>query len=54
MRERYALGILNEGQGVALIKNAVNVDNHISDQPAVPRIDVGATLSEIDERSPIL
>jgi hypothetical protein len=42
IRERYALGILNEGQGVALIKNAVNVDNHISHQPAIPQINVAA------------
>ena len=65
IRERYALGILNEGQGVALIKNAVNVDNHISSQPAVPQIDVAALdkdgnatasggLEEIDERTPIV
>lgn len=65
IRERYALGMLNEGQGVALIKNAVNVDNHISSQPAVPQIDIAALdasgaptgsggLEEIDERTPIV
>lgn len=65
IRERYALGILNEGQGVALIKNAVNVDNMITSQPAVPQIQVAALdadgnatasggLEEIDERSAIV
>jgi len=42
IRERYALGILNEGQAVALIKNAVNVDNYITSQPAIPQINVAA------------
>lgn len=65
MRERYALGILNEGQAVALIKNAVNVDNMISSQPAIPQIQVAALdangsptasggLEPIDERSAIV
>lgn len=65
IRERYALGILNEGQGVALIKNAVNVDNMITSQPAVPQINIAALdadgnptasggLEDIDERTPIL
>lgn len=65
MRERYCLGILNEGQGVALIKNAVNVDNMISSQPAVPHMNVAALqadgspttsggLEPIAERKPIL
>jgi len=65
IRERYALGILNEGQGVALIKNAVNVDNMITSQPAVPSINIAALdengnptssggLEQIDERKPIL
>ena len=65
MRERYALGILNEGQGVALIKNAVNVDNMISSQPAETVINIAALdangsptasggLEAIDERSPIV
>jgi len=42
IRERYNLGILNEGQGVALIKNAVNVSNAISSQPSIPHIPVAA------------
>jgi len=42
IRERYALGILNEGQAVALIKNAVNVDNYITSQPAIANINVAA------------
>ena len=65
IRERYALGILNEGQAVALIKNAVNVDNMITSQPAVPQINIAALdadgnatasggLEEIDDRTPIL
>jgi hypothetical protein len=65
IRERYALGILNEGQGVALIKNAVNVDNHISVEPAQKQINIAALdadgnptasggLEEIDERQPIV
>jgi hypothetical protein len=65
LRERYALGILNEGQGVALIRNAVNVDNMISSQPAVPQINVAALnadgsatasggLEVIPERTPIV
>lgn len=65
IRERYALGILNEGQGVALIKNAINVDNMVTSQPAVPQINIAALdadgnptasggLEEIDDRAPIL
>ena len=65
IRERYALGILNEGQAVALIKNAINVDNYVTSQPAVPQINIAALdadgnatasggLEEIDERSAIL
>lgn len=65
IRERYALGILNEGQGVALIKNAVNVDNMISSAPAESHINIAALdangaptasggLEAIDERSPIV
>lgn len=65
IRERYALGILNEGQAVALIKNAVNVDNMITSQPAVPQINIAALnsngsptasggLEEIAERTPIV
>ena len=59
MRERYALGILNEGQGVALIKNAVNVDNMFSSQPAIPQAHVNIAsasgkLEVIDDREPIL
>lgn len=65
IRERYALGILNEGQAVALIKNAVNVDNMISSQPSIPQMNVAALdadgnatasggLEEIDDRAPIL
>jgi hypothetical protein len=65
IRERYALGILNEGQAVALIKNAVNVDNMITSQPAVPQINIAALdadgnptgsggLEEINERVAIL
>jgi len=61
LRERYALGMLNEGQAVALIKNAVNVDNMITSQPAVPQLNVAALdadgnptasggLEEIQER----
>ena len=40
IRERYALGILNEGQNAGLIKNIVNVPNMISSEPARPRITV--------------
>jgi len=65
IRERYALGILNEGQAVALIKNAVNVDNMVTSQPAVPQINIAALdatgaatasggLEEIPEREAIL
>jgi hypothetical protein len=65
MRERYALGILNEGQGVALIKNAVNVDNMIIARPAQARINVAALdadgsatssggIEPIAERQPIV
>jgi len=65
IRERYALGILNEGQAVALIKNAVNVDNMITSQPAVPQINIAALdadgnpttsggLEEIAERTAIV
>ena len=65
LRERYALGMLNEGQAAALIKNAVNVDNMISSEPARPQIDIAALdangaptasggLEEIDERTPIV
>ena len=65
LRERYALGMLNEGQAAALIKNAVNVDNMISIEPARPQIDIAALdadgnptasggLEEIDERTPIV
>jgi hypothetical protein len=65
IRERYTLGILNEGQAVALIKNAVNVDNMVTSRPAVPHIAVAALeadgsatasggLEEIDERTPIV
>jgi hypothetical protein len=61
----YTLGILNEGQAVALIKNAVNVDNMVTSRPAVPHIAVAALeadgsatasggLEEIDERTPIV
>lgn len=51
MRERYALGILNEGQGVALIKNAVNVDNMITSRPAEARINVAALNADGSETS---
>lgn len=65
IRERYALGILNEGQGVALIKNAVNVDNMVTSQPAVPQINIAALdadgnatpsggLEEINDRAAIV
>lgn len=65
IRERYALGILNEGQAVALIKNAVNVENMITDQPAIPQINIAALdangnatpsggLEEIPERTPVI
>jgi hypothetical protein len=65
IRERYALGILNEGQGVAIIKNAVNVDNHISSEPAQKQINIAALdaegnatgsggLEEIDERQALV
>lgn len=65
IRERYALGILNEGQAVALIKNAVNVDNMVTSQPAVPQINIAALdadgnatvsggLEEIPAREPIV
>lgn len=65
IRERYALGILNEGQAVALIKNAVNVDNMVTSQPAVPQINIAALdaggsptasggLEEIPERTAIV
>jgi hypothetical protein len=65
IRERYALGILNEGQNVGLIKNVVNVDNKISMEPARPQMTVAALdadgnptasggLEEIDARTPIV
>jgi hypothetical protein len=65
IRERYSLGMLNEGQAVALIKNAVNVDNMISSQPAISQLNVAALdadgnptasggLEEIDDRTPIV
>lgn len=65
IRERYALGILNEGQAVALIKNAVNVDNMVTSQPAVPQINIAALdssgaptasggLEEIPERTALV
>jgi hypothetical protein len=42
IRERYALGILNEGQNVGIIKNVVNVPNMISMEPAEKTIPVAA------------
>jgi len=65
IRERYALGILNEGRAVALIKNAVNVDNMVTSRPAIPHIPVAALdasgsatpsggLEEIPERVAIV
>lgn len=65
IRERYALGILNEGQAVALIKNAVNVENMISNQPARPILNVAALkadgtptisggMEKLDDRTPVV
>ncbi len=42
IRERYALGILNEGQNVGILKNIVNVPNMVSMEPARPTISVAA------------
>lgn len=65
LRERYCLGMLNEGQNVGLLKNIVNVDNRISMEPARPQISVAALdadgnptasggLEEIDSRTAIV
>jgi len=55
MRERYALGILNEGQAVAIIRNAVNVDNYMTSQPAIPNVDVTPTggVPAYAQRAPV-
>lgn len=48
IRERYALGILNEGQNVGLLKNIVNVANMISSEPAQKHITVAALDADGD------
>jgi hypothetical protein len=46
IRERYCLGILNEGQNAGIIKNVVNVANRISMDPAQARIPVAALKAD--------
>ena len=65
VRERYSLGILNEGQNAGIIKNVVNVQNMIDMAPARKIMTVAALgsdgeptasggLEQIAERTPIV
>ena len=65
VRERYSLGILNEGQNAGIIKNVVNVQNMIDMAPAKKIMTVAALgsdgeptasggLEQIAERTPIV
>ena len=53
MRERYAFGILNEGQSVAVMRNIKNVPNKILDMPATPHYNTTVDLTEINPMNPI-
>lgn len=53
LRERYGLGILNEGKGISVLKNIHVVPNEIV-LPAQASIDVSGSLAAIDPTSNVL
>ena len=53
LRERYGLGILNEGQGIATLKNVHVVPNEVV-LPAFSTLDVSGTLAAISPTASVL
>lgn len=53
LRERYGLGILNEGQGIAVLKNVHVVPNEVV-LPAFSTLDVSGTLAAIAPTASVL
>ena len=53
LRERYGLGILNEGQGIATLKNVHVVPNEVV-LPAFTTLDVSGTLASISPTASVL
>lgn len=53
-RERYCLGIMNEGQSVAVLKNVVNTENKIIERAAMPHYVLDVDLSDIPKTTPVV
>ena len=53
LRERYGLGILNEGQGIAVLKNVHVVPNEVV-LPAQATLDVSGTLAPLSATASVL
>jgi len=53
LRERYGIGILNEGKAIAVLKNVHVVPNEVV-LPATPSIDVSGSIAAIDPTSNVL
>ena len=53
LRERYGLGILNEGKAIATLKNVHVVPNEIT-LPAQARIDVSGGIATISPTDSVL
>jgi hypothetical protein len=52
LRERYAIGILNEGQGIAVMHNVHVVPNQIV-LPAETKIDISSNFTKISPTTSI-
>lgn len=52
LKERYAIGILNEGQAIGVMRNVKVVPNEIT-LPAQAQIDVSGNIDKIDPSTPL-